>query len=164
MGARYRAGSYDRRVRIVLQRVSRASVSVEGREVGRIALGLLLLVGVELDDDEATCDRLAAKVARLRLFAGDGGPFDLSVRDVHGEALVVSQFTLMGDVRRGNRPSWAGAARPEQAEPLVEHFARALEAEGVPVATGRFGAHMDVHLVNDGPVTLVIDSGGPKGL
>ena len=102
--------------------------------------------------------RMAAKVARLRIFPNDDRGFDRTVVDVHGKALVVSQFTLMGDVRRGNRPSWAAAARPEDASPVVEAVARALEAEGVPVATGRFGAVMDVELVNDGPVTLVLDS------
>lgn len=148
------------RVRIVLQRVTRASVTVDGQVVGAIGRGVLLLVGVGEGDDDAVATRLASKVARLRIFPGPGGGFDLSVCDVGGEALVVSQFTLMGDTRRGHRPSWAAAARPDDAAPVVEAVARALEAEGVPVATGRFGAHMDVDLLNDGPVTLVLDSGG----
>ena len=146
------------RVRIVLQRVSRASVTVDGEVVGAIGHGVLLLVGVREGDDDAVAARMAAKVARLRVFPNDDRGFDRTVAEVHGEALVVSQFTLMGDVRRGNRPSWAAAARPEDAAPVVEAVARALEAEGVPVATGRFGAMMDVELVNDGPVTLVLDS------
>jgi len=151
------ARSIDR-VRIVLQRVSRASVTVEGEVVGAIGHGLLLLVGVGEGDDAAIASRMAAKVARLRIFPNEDRGFDRTVVEVHGEALVVSQFTLMGDVRRGNRPSWAAAARPDDAAPVVEAVARALEAEGVPVATGRFGATMDVELVNDGPVTLVLDS------
>ena len=146
------------RVRIVLQRVSRASVTVDGEVVGAIGHGVLLLVGVREGDDDAVAARMAAKVARLRTFPNDDRGFDRTVAEAHGEALVVSQFTLMGDVRRGNRPSWAAAARPEDASPVVEAVARALEAEGVPVATGRFGAVMDVELVNDGPVTLVLDS------
>ena len=146
------------RVRIVLQRVSRASVTVDGEVVGAIGHGVLLLVGVMEGDDDAVAARMAAKVARLRIFPNEDRGFDRTVVDVHGEALVGSQFTLLGDVRRGNRPSWAAAARPEDASPVVEAVARALEAEGVPVATGRFGAVMDVELVNDGPVTLVLDS------
>ena len=145
-------------MRIILQRVSRASVTVDGQVVGAIGHGVLLRVGVGEGDDGSVAARMAAKVARLRIFPTDDRGFDRTVADVGGEALVVSQFTLMGDVRRGNRPSWAAAARPDDAAPLVEAVARALEAEGVPVATGRFGAMMDVELVNDGPVTLVIDS------
>jgi len=153
-------------VRIVLQRVSSASVSTEGREVARIGPGLLLLVGVESDDDPALAARMAQKVAALRLFPGEGDrEFDRTVSEVGGAALVVSQFTLMGDVRRGNRPSWAAAARPGNAEPLVDIVADALRTRGIPVGTGVFGAVMDVTLVNDGPVTLVLDSralAGPR--
>jgi D-tyrosyl-tRNA(Tyr) deacylase len=145
-------------VRIVLQRVSRASVTVDGVVVGAIGHGVLLLVGVGEGDDDAVAARMAAKVARLRVFPNDERGFERTVAEVLGEALVVSQFTLMGDVRRGNRPSWAAAARPEEAAPLVEAVARSLEAEGIPVATGRFGAMMNVELVNDGPMTLVLDS------
>lgn len=151
-------------MRIVLQRVTRASVSVDGEPVARIARGYLLLVGVEHGDDAGVATRMASKVAALRLFPGDGGRgFDRSIVDVGGEALVVSQFTLMGDVRRGNRPSWAAAAPPEQAAPVVDAFGRALAAAGVPVGTGVFGAMMEVDLANDGPVTLVLRLGADDG-
>jgi D-tyrosyl-tRNA(Tyr) deacylase len=153
-------------VRIVLQRVRRASVTVDGEVVGAIGHGVLLLVGVGEGDDAAVAGRMASKVVRLRIFPGVDRGFEKSVVDVGGEALVVSQFTLMGDVRRGNRPSWAAAARPEDAELVVRAVAEALEAAGVPVATGRFGAMMDVDLLNDGPVTLVLDSddmAAPRG-
>lgn len=146
-------------MRIVLQRVREAAVSVDGREVARIGVGYVLLVGVEEGDDAATAGRMADKVAALRLFPGaTGRGFDDSLSAARGAALVVSQFTLMGDVRRGNRPSWAGAASPEVAEPLVEVVADRLAAVGIPVERGVFGAMMDVALVNDGPVTLVLDS------
>jgi len=145
-------------VRIVLQRVTQASVAVDGAVVGEIGRGLLALVGVAGGDDDATARRLAAKTAALRLFPrGDRG-FDATVAEAGGGVLCVSQFTLLGDVRRGNRPSWSGAAAPELAAPLVDAYAAELEALGVPVAHGRFGAHMEVRLVNDGPVTLVLDS------
>lgn len=151
-------------MRIVLQRVTRASVSVAGEEVSRIGPGYLLLVGVEHGDDVAVATRMAAKVAALRLFPGDGDrPFDRSVMDVGGEALVVSQFTLMADVRRGNRPSWAAAAPPDEAAPVVHAFARALGDAGVPVRQGVFGAMMEVALINDGPVTLVLRLGADDG-
>ncbi len=151
-------------MRIVLQRVSSASVATAGREVARIGRGLLLLVGVEHGDDASVAERMGRKAAALRLFPGEGDrEFDRSVIDAGAEALVVSQFTLMGDVRRGNRPSFAAAARPGDAEPLVQQFADALRAAGVPVGTGVFGATMDVALVNDGPVTLVLDSGALAG-
>lgn len=136
----------------------RASVTVDGAVVGAIGPGVLLLVGVGDGDDPATAQAMAGKVARLRIFPNGEKGFDRSLTDVGGEALVVSQFTLMGDVRRGNRPSWAAAAAPAQAQPVVDALAAALRAAGVEVATGRFGAHMEVDLVNDGPVTLVIDS------
>ncbi len=146
-------------MRIVLQRVSRAAVTVDGTECARIGVGLLLLVGVGEGDDEDTARRMAAKVARLRLFPGtDARGFDVCVGDAGGAVLVVSQFTLMGDVRRGNRPSWAHAAQPDDAEPVVEALARGLEGAGVTVERGVFGAMMDVELLNDGPVTLVLDS------
>jgi len=151
-------------VRIVLQRVRRASVAVAGDEVARVGAGLLLLVGVEHGDDRALAARMAAKVAALRVFPGEAGrDFDRSLRDRGGEALVVSQFTLMGDVRRGNRPSWGAAAPPDHAEPLVQDFCEALAAQGVVVAQGVLGAHMEVSLVNDGPVTLVLRLGGREG-
>ena len=145
-------------MRLVLQRVSSAAVRVDGETIGAIGPGLLVLVGVREGDDEGTARRLAAKTAALRVFPDDEGRFNRSLLETHGEALVVSQFTLYADVRRGRRPSFTDAARPEVAEPLVEAYAAALEALGVRVARGRFGAKMEVELVNDGPVTLVIDS------
>ena len=145
-------------MRIVLQRVSRASVTVDGAVVAAIGPGVLLLVGVGEGDDSAVAARMASKVARLRIFPGDDRGFDRTLGDVGGAALVVSQFTLLGDTRRGNRPSWSGAASPEVAAPVVEAVAQALVAQGVPVSRGRFGAMMDVELLNDGPVTLVLDS------
>ena len=145
-------------MRLVLQRVSSAAVRVDGETVGAIGPGLLVLVGVREGDDEGTARRLAAKTAALRIFPDDEGRFNRSLLETNGEALIVSQFTLYADVRRGRRPSFSDAARPDLAEPLVEAYAAALEALGVRVARGRFGAKMEVELVNDGPVTLVIDS------
>jgi D-tyrosyl-tRNA(Tyr) deacylase len=143
----------DRGLRAVIQRVSRAQVTPGGS----IGPGLCILLGVAEEDGETEADRLAAKVARLRIFENDEGKFDRSLLDVGGEALVVSQFTLIADTGKGNRPSFAGAARPEKAEPLYGRFCAAVEAEGVRVARGTFGARMEVELVNDGPVTIVID-------
>lgn len=146
-------------MRIVLQRVSAAAVAVDGREVARIGAGYLLLVGVESGDDAQVARRMADKVAALRLFpGGEGRGFDVAISEACGEVLVVSQFTLMGDVRKGNRPSWAAAAAPAAAEPLVEDVAARLEELGLGVSRGVFGAMMEVSLVNDGPVTLVLDS------
>ena len=145
-------------MRIVLQRVSRASVSVSEATVGAIGQGLLILIGVRDGDDEAEAQRLATKTAKLRIFPDEAGRFNRSLIETGGQALVVSQFTLYGDVRKGRRPSFNDAARPEVAEPLVEAYAQALEALGVTVARGEFGAHMQVELVNEGPVTLVLDS------
>lgn len=145
-------------MRVVLQRVSRATVAVDGEIVASIGAGLLLLVGAEHDDDTAEAQRLATKCAELRIFRDDEGKFNRSLLDAEGEALVVSQFTLMADVRKGRRPSFTRAAAPEIAEPLVEVFAQCLRDLGVATKTGRFGAHMDVELLNDGPVTIVIDS------
>jgi len=145
-------------MRIVLQRVRRASVRVDGEQVASIGHGLLLLVGVGQRDDEAEARRMAVKCAEMRIFPDAEGRFNLSVKDAGGEAVVVSQFTLLADVRRGRRPSFAAAAAPEVAAPLVEAFAQALREAGVPAQTGRFGARMEVELVNDGPVTIVIDS------
>jgi D-tyrosyl-tRNA(Tyr) deacylase len=144
-------------MRAVVQRVLEASVRVEGETVGEIGRGLLVLVGVGEGDGPVDAERLAAKTARLRIFPDDAGRFDRSVVDVGGAALVVSQFTLLADTARGNRPSFTGAAAPAVAAPLVERFCAALGAEGVrPVARGRFGAAMRVALVNDGPVTIVL--------
>jgi len=152
-------------MRLVIQRVTSASVRVDGDVVGAISAGLLVLVGVREGDDEATAQRLATKTAELRIFADDEGRFNRSVLDpstssghAPGEVLVVSQFTLYGDVRKGRRPSFNDAAQPEVAEPLVETYARGLEAMGLRVARGQFGAHMVVESVNDGPVTILIDS------
>jgi D-tyrosyl-tRNA(Tyr) deacylase len=145
-------------VRLVLQRVSRASVTVEEEAVGEIAHGLCILIGVRDGDDAALARRLARKTAELRIFPDDEGRFNRSLIEAAAEALVVSQFTLYGDVRKGRRPSFNDAAPAEIAEPLIEAFAAALEALGVRVARGRFGTHMQVELVNDGPVTLVLDS------
>ena len=138
--------------------MTRAAVRVEGASVGEIADGLLLLVGVANGDDRDAARRLAAKCADLRVFRDDDGRFNRSLLDTGGEALVVSQFTLLADVRRGRRPGFADAAPPDVAEPLIEVFVAELRARGVRVATGRFGTMMEVDLVNDGPVTLVIDS------
>ncbi len=145
-------------MRIVVQRVASASVTVDGESVGAIGRGLLLLVGVAAGDDAALAQRLAAKCAEMRVFSDDAGTFDQSLLDAHGEALVVSQFTLLADTRRGRRPSFTDAAAPDIAAPIVDAFVAALRALGVSVATGRFGAKMAVSLVNDGPVTILIDS------
>ena len=140
-------------MRAVVQRVSSASVTCDGEQVAAIDRGLLVLLGVRAGDGEAEADKVAAKLAALRVFEDDDGKMNLSVRDVGGDLLVVSNFTLYGDARKGNRPSFVDAARPEQAEPLVERVRAKLGAEG-----GRFGARMVVELVNDGPVTIVIDA------
>ena len=129
----------------------------DGAIVGEVGLGLCVLLGVATDDNEALAERLAGKVARLRIFENEEGRFDRSVLDVHGGALVVSQFTLIADTAKGNRPSFTGAAPPEQAERLYEGFCEALAAQGLDVARGRFGARMVVELANDGPVTIVLD-------
>jgi D-aminoacyl-tRNA deacylase len=144
-------------MRAVVQRVGEASVSVEGELVGACRRGLVILLGVAAADDVAAAERLAGKIARLRIFENEDGRFDRSLLDVRGEALAVSQFTLIADTRKGNRPSFTDAARPEIAEPLYERFCAALEAEGVHVARGVFGARMQLALVNDGPVTIVLD-------
>ena len=145
-------------MRVVLQRVSRASVAVEGEVVGSIGHGLLLLVGVAEGDSGREAELLARKCAEMRIFSDAGGRFNLSLLETGGEALVVSQFTLVADVRKGRRPSFAGAAAPAEAQPLVERFAACLRVLGVRVETGRFGAKMAVELVNEGPVTVVLDS------
>lgn len=146
-------------MRAVVQRVSRASVRVDGEVVGACGRGFLVLVGAGHEDTTETAERLAGKIARLRVFENDEGRFDRSLLDIGGEALVVSQFTLFANTTKGNRPSFTDAAPPEQALPLVERVVQALRALGVAhVATGRFGARMDVELVNDGPVTIVLDA------
>lgn len=146
-------------MRVVLQRVAHASVSVDGRDVVSIGRGFLLLVGIGANDGPGEAKRLAEKIVGLRVFPDAEGKMNLALADVHGEALVVSQFTLYGDTRKGRRPSWTGAADPAIAAERVEAFAQALEANGVPkVGRGIFGAHMEVQLLNDGPVTLVLDA------
>jgi D-aminoacyl-tRNA deacylase len=145
-------------VRVVLQRVKRASVTVEGKVVAEIGGGLLLLVGVARGDGESEADWLAEKVAGLRVFNDEAGKMNRSVLEVGGGVLAVSQFTLLADARKGRRPSFVGAAPPEEAEPLFGYFCERLRAAGVAfVRTGRFGAMMDVALVNDGPVTIVLE-------
>lgn len=146
-------------MRVLLQRVTRAAVRVDGQTVGDINRGYVLLVGVGHDDTAADADKLAEKIVNLRLFPDTDGKFDRSLLEVGGEALVVSQFTLYGDARKGRRPDFTAAARPELAEPLCDAFAAKLAALGVAkVATGRFGAMMDVEIHNDGPVTLWLES------
>jgi D-tyrosyl-tRNA(Tyr) deacylase len=143
-------------MRAVVQRVSSARVLVGDDVVGEIGAGLCVLLGVARTDGEAEATRLAGRVARLRILENEEGRFDRSLADVGGAALVVSQFTLIADTAKGNRPSFSEAARPEQAEPLYERFCAALRELGVKVETGRFGARMAVELVNDGPVTIVL--------
>jgi len=144
-------------MRALVQRVSRARVTVEGEVVGEIGDGLCVFVGVTHDDDNPRARRLAEKVWQLRVLADADGVMNRSLSDTAGEALVVSQFTLYGDTRRGRRPSWIEAAPGAVAEPLVEVFCAALRELGASVATGRFGAHMEVELVNDGPVTISLE-------
>lgn len=145
-------------MRAVLQRVSQASVEVEGALVGAIGPGLLILLGVGAGDTAEEARLLAAKTVDLRIFADDAGKFNRSLRDIGGAALVVSQFTLYADTRKGRRPSFTAAAAPDLAAALVETYAALLRAEGVTVATGIFGAMMRVSLVNEGPVTIVLDT------
>lgn len=144
-------------MRALVQRVTRASVTVDGEITGAIGVGLLALVGVTHDDGPDQARAIAAKLWHLRVFEGDDGRMDRPVGDVGGEVLVVSQFTLYGDTRKGRRPSWVQAAPPEQAEPLVDAVCDELRALGATVATGRFRADMAVELVNDGPVTLLLE-------
>ena len=145
-------------MRLVVQRVTRASVTVDGEVTGKIGKGYMVLVGAEVGDTEADARLCADKLAGLRVFVDDEDKMNRSVLDVGGEILLVSQFTLLGDARHGRRPSFIAAARPEQAEPLLETMKAMLEEKGLHVETGRFRAHMDVELVNDGPVTILIDS------
>jgi D-tyrosyl-tRNA(Tyr) deacylase len=145
-------------VKAVVQRVSEARVLVDGDVVGEIGAGLCVLLGVADTDDQDAAGRLAHKVARLRIFENEEGRFDRSLLDVHGSALVVSQFTLIAETGKGNRPSFSHAARPEQAEPLYEAFIGALQDEGVDVQSGVFGARMALELVNDGPVTIILET------
>ncbi len=144
-------------MRIVLQRVSRASVTIDGRTAGAVGRGFCLLVGLTHGDTDATVDWMADKIAGLRLFPDAGGKMNLGLDEVGGAVLVVSQFTLYGDTAKGRRPSFVDAARPEQAIPLYERFVAALGQRGLQVATGEFGAHMEVEIHNDGPVTLILE-------
>ncbi len=145
-------------MRAVVQRVSRGSVAIEGQVVGQIGRGLVVLLGVGHGDGEAEARLLAEKIANLRIFEDQAGKMNLSLLDIGGEALVVSQFTLYADTRRGRRPGFTDAALPDVAEPLVQRFADHLRAAGIPVATGRFGAMMLVEIHNDGPVTILLDT------
>ena len=148
-------------MRAVCQRVSRARVTVGGEVVGEIGRGWAVLLGIGPGDDREMAARMADRIAGLRVFEDDAGKMNLSVKDVGGEVLVISQFTLYADVSRGRRPGFSGAAPPSIAEPLVEHVAELLRAQGLTVATGRFGATMDVEFTNHGPVTIVLADEGP---
>ncbi|WP_170347932.1 D-aminoacyl-tRNA deacylase [Ruegeria atlantica] len=145
-------------MRAVLQRVSRANVSVDGQVIGQTGPGLMILICAMQGDDEAKADQLAAKVSKLRIFKDDAGKMNRSVKDIEGSALVISQFTLAADTSRGNRPGFSEAAAPDVGKHLYEVFAQRLQGHGVPVETGQFGADMAVELVNDGPVTIWMES------
>jgi len=145
-------------MKALIQRVFQASVEVDGEVIGRIGPGLVVLLGVAQGDSEREARYLADRVAGLRIFADEASKFNLSLKDVCGEALVVSQFTLLADTRKGRRPSFTGAAPPEVAAPLVELFVAALEEQGLRVERGRFGAHMHLEIHNDGPVTVMLES------
>jgi D-tyrosyl-tRNA(Tyr) deacylase len=144
-------------MKTVLQRVSQGAVTVEGQRVSTIGPGLVILVGVGRQDGEAQADWLAEKIVNLRIFEDEAGKMNRSVLDVGGSALVVSQFTLFADAEKGRRPSFIDAAPPEQAEPLITHFAKRLQFHGVPTQTGVFRAHMRVEIHNDGPVTIILE-------
>jgi len=145
-------------MRAVVQRVTEASVTVDGKLISQMANGLLVLLGVHTADTESDATLIAKKIAQLRIFNDPDGKFNLSIEDVQGAVLLVSQFTLYGDARKGNRPSFIEAARPEQAIPLYESVAAHLRARHIPTQTGQFGAHMQVRLLNDGPVTILLDT------
>ena len=144
-------------MKAIIQRVSRASVTVEGKRVSEIGDGLLILLGIGPEDDEEKARALSKKIAALRIFQDADDKMNLSVRDIGGSAIVVSQFTLYADCRKGNRPSFVGAAAPDLASPLVDRFVELLTEQGVPTQTGVFGAHMDVDLLNSGPVTIILE-------
>jgi D-tyrosyl-tRNA(Tyr) deacylase len=145
-------------VRVVIQRVSKASVIADGKENGEIGRGFMLLVGVEEEDSTEDVDYLTRKIANMRIFEDDEGKMNLSLKEVDGEILSISQFTLHANTKKGNRPSFIDAANPEQADELYEELNNNLRQEGLTVETGVFGADMDVSLVNDGPVTILVDS------
>jgi D-tyrosyl-tRNA(Tyr) deacylase len=144
-------------MRALLQRVSAASVTVEGEVISRIGKGLVILLGVGHGDGEEQVSFLAEKIANLRIFEDDQGKTNLSILDVKGDAIVVSQFTLYADTRKGRRPSFIDAALPDVAEPLVDRFVQKLRGHGIPTQTGKFGAHMEVEIHNDGPVTVLLE-------
>ena len=145
-------------MRAIVQRVSEASVSVDGAEVGRIGRGFMVLLGVGADDTEADAQYIADKVGKLRVFEDNEGKMNLPLLDVGGSVLAISQFTLYGDARKGNRPGFSDAAPPEKGEQLYQFFIAALEKRGIAVEKGEFGANMKVHLINDGPVSILLDS------
>ncbi len=145
-------------MRAVVQRVTESSVEVDAKTIGEIGHGLLVLLGVAGDDTEDDASQIAKKVAQLRIFNDADGKFNLSLEEIGGAVLLISQFTLLGDARKGNRPSFIAAARPDQAVPLYESVAQHLRDRGIAVATGEFGAQMHVHLTNDGPVTILLDT------
>lgn len=145
-------------MRAVIQRVSRAEVSVGGETVGRIGHGLCVFLGIGKNDGESNADHLAEKIKNLRIFEDENGKMNRSVEEVREEVLVVSQFTLYGDCKKGNRPSFSDAAPPDQAEKLYEYFVRQLRGAGLTVTTGQFKARMDVNLINDGPVTFIVEN------
>ena len=145
-------------MRCVVQRVTHSRVTVDGEETGRIERGFMVLVGAQEGDVQADMDYCVKKICGLRVFEDENDKMNLSLKDVGGKVLLVSQFTLLGDARHGNRPSFSDAARPDVAAPMVEQMRRAIEAQGIPVETGRFQTHMMVELVNDGPVTILLDS------
>ena len=144
-------------MKAVIQRVSQGSVSVAGQRVASIHQGYVILLGVQMDDDQARADALAKKIANLRIFRDENDKMNLSIQDIKGEVIVVSQFTLMADTHKGNRPSFIYAAPPVIASPLVDHFVDALKSHGIPTQTGEFGADMLVEIHNDGPVTILMD-------
>ena len=145
-------------MKLVIQRVKKAQVEVENKIVGSIGKGFLVLVGITHTDTEKEADYLANKLCKMRIFEDENGKMNLSLKDVGGELLIVSQFTLYADCAKGNRPSFIEAARPEQATPLYEYFCKKCEEQGINVQKGVFGAHMEVSLLNDGPVTIVLES------
>ena len=145
-------------MKLVIQRVSKAKVEVDNKIVGGIGKGFLVLVGITHTDTEKEADYLANKLCKMRIFEDENGKMNLSLKDVGGELLIVSQFTLYADCAKGNRPSFIEAARPEQATPLYEYFCKKCEEQGIKVEKGVFGAHMEVSLLNDGPVTIVLES------
>ena len=145
-------------MKLVIQRVSKAKVEVDNKTVGSIGKGFLVLVGITHTDTEKEADYLANKLCKMRIFEDENGKMNLSLKDVGGELLIISQFTLYADCAKGNRPSFIEAARPEQATPLYENFCKKCEEQGIKVEKGVFGAHMEVSLLNDGPVTIVLES------